>query len=44
MAEYREIFSEECQFRHFGKYLTDFIIAKHKTVLGINGKFIVKTD
>ena len=33
MAEYRQIFFEECLFRHSGKYLIDFIIAKDKTVL-----------
>jgi DDE superfamily endonuclease len=44
MAEYGEIFSNECQRRHFGEYLTGLMVAERKTVLGINGEFAATTD
>jgi DDE superfamily endonuclease len=44
MAEYGEIFSNECQRRHFAEYLTGLMVAERKTVLGINGEFAATTD
>ena len=44
MADYGEIFSNECQRRHFGEYLTGLMVAERKTVLGINGEFAATTD
>jgi hypothetical protein len=44
MADYGEIFSNECQRRHFGEYLTGLMVAERKTVLGINGEFATTTD
>jgi DDE superfamily endonuclease len=44
MADYGEIFSNECQRRHFGEYLTGLMVAERKTVLGINGEFASTTD
>jgi DDE superfamily endonuclease/Transposase DDE domain len=44
MADYGEIFSNECQRRHFGEYLTGLMVAERKTVLGINSEFAATTD
>jgi hypothetical protein len=44
MADYGEIFSNECQRRHFAEYLTGLMVAERKTVLGINGEFAATTD
>jgi hypothetical protein len=44
MADYGEIFANECQRRHFGEYLTGLMVAERKTVLGINGEFAATTD
>jgi hypothetical protein len=44
MAAYGDIFSNECQRRHFAEYLTGLMVAERKTVLGINGEFAATTD
>ena len=44
MADYGEIFSNECQRRHFAEYLTGLMVAERKTVLGINSEFAATTD
>jgi DDE superfamily endonuclease len=44
MAEYGEIFSNDCQHRHFAEYLTGLMVAERKTVFGINGEFAATTD
>jgi hypothetical protein len=44
MADYADVFSNECQRRHFAEYLTGLMVAERKTVLGINGEFAMTTD
>ena len=44
MAEYGDVFSNECQRRHFAEYLTGLMVAQRKTVLGINSEFAQTTD
>jgi hypothetical protein len=44
MADYGDIFSNECQRRHFAEYLTGLMVAERKTVLGINSEFAATTD
>jgi DDE superfamily endonuclease len=44
MADYGDLFSNECQRRHFAEYLTGLMIAERKTVLGINSEFAATTD
>ena len=44
MAEYSDIFANECQRRHFAEYLTGLFVAERKTVLGIHGEFAATTD
>jgi len=39
-----DLFSNECQRRHFGEYLTGLMVAERKTVLGINREFARTTD
>jgi hypothetical protein len=44
MADYGDIFSNDCQRRHFAEYLTGLMVAERKTILGINGEFAATTD
>lgn len=44
MEDYKQIFANEPERRHFAEYLTGLIIAERKTVLGINQEFSVTTD
>ena len=43
MAQYGDIFANECQRRHFAEYLTGLMVAERKTVLGINSEFAQTT-
>ena len=44
MAQYGDLFGNECQRRHFAEYLTGLMVAERKTVLGINREFAETTD
>ena len=44
MAQYGDLFANECQRRHFAEYLTGLMVAERKTVLGINREFAETTD
>jgi hypothetical protein len=44
LAQYRDLFANECQRRHFAEYLTGLMVAERKTVLGIHGEFAETTD
>jgi hypothetical protein len=44
MAQYGDLFANECQRRHFAEYLTGLMVAERKTVLGINSEFAQTTD
>jgi DDE superfamily endonuclease len=44
LAQYGDLFANECQRRHFAEYLTGLFIAERKTVLGIHGEFARTTD
>src|SRR5712672_628200 len=44
VAQYADLFANECQRRHFAEYLTGLMVAERKTVLGINGEFASTTD
>ena len=44
MAQYGDLFANECQRRHFAEYLTGLMVAERKTVLGINREFAATTD
>jgi hypothetical protein len=44
VATYSDLFSNECQRRHFAEYLTGLMVAERKTVLGINREFAETTD
>ena len=44
LAQYGDLFANECQRRHFAEYLTGLFVAERKTVLGINGEFAQTTD
>ena len=44
LAQYGDLFANECQRRHFAEYLTGLMVAERKTVLGINGEFAETTD
>ena len=39
LAQYGDLFANECQRRHFAEYLTGLMVAERKTVLGINREF-----
>src|SRR5215210_3239249 len=39
LAQYGDLFANECQRRHLAEYLTGLFVAERKTVLGINGEF-----
>jgi hypothetical protein len=44
LAQYADLFANECQRRHFAEYLTGLMVAERKTVLGINSEFAQTTD
>lgn len=44
LAQYGDLFANECQRRHFGEYLTGLFVAERKTVLGIHSEFAKTTD
>src|SRR5512144_2120714 len=44
LAQYGDLFANECQRRHFAEYLTGLIVAERKTVLGIHDEFAQTTD
>ena len=44
LARYGDLFSNECQRRHFAEYLTGLFVAERKTVLGIHDEFAQTTD
>jgi DDE superfamily endonuclease len=44
LATFGDMFSNECQRRHFAEYLTGLMVAERKTVLGINREFAETTD
>ncbi|HMB05577.1 MAG TPA: IS701 family transposase [Isosphaeraceae bacterium] len=44
LAQYDDLFANECQRRHFAEYLTGLIVAQRKTVLGIHDEFAQTTD
>ena len=44
MDRFAELFPNQPQRRHFAEYLTGLIIAKNKTVSGINAEFVDTTD
>src|SRR3954466_10906569 len=44
LAQYGDLFANECQRRHLAEYLTGLIVAERKIVLGIHGEFAQTTD
>ena len=44
IAQYGDLFANECQRRHFAEYLTGLMVAERKTVLGIDREFAATTD
>jgi hypothetical protein len=44
LAQYGDLFANECRRRHFAEYLTGLMVADRKTVLGINSEFAQTTD
>ena len=44
LAQYGDLFANECQRRHFAEYLTGLFVAERKTVLGIHSEFAETTD
>src|SRR4051794_38440478 len=44
LAQYGDLFANECQRRHLAEYLTGLIVAERKTVLGIHDEFADTTD
>ena len=44
LSHFGDLFSNECQRRHFAEYLTGLFVAERKTVLGIHGEFAKTTD
>ncbi len=44
LAQYGDLFANECQRRHFAEYLTGLFVAERKTVLGIHEEFAQTTD
>src|SRR5947199_5637899 len=44
LAQYADLFANECQRRHFAEYLTRLFVAERKTVLGIHGELARTTD
>jgi hypothetical protein len=41
---FADLFANEPQRRHFGEYLTGLMVARSKTVTGINAEFMTTTD
>src|SRR3954462_5677425 len=44
VAQYGDLFANECQRRHLAGYLTGLIVAEGQTVLGIHDEFAETTD
>jgi hypothetical protein len=44
LAQFGDLFANECQRRHFAEYLTGLFVAERKTVLGIHDEFARITD
>ncbi len=44
LAQYGDLFANECQRRHLAEYLTGLFVAERKTILGIHGEFAETTD
>ena len=44
LERFADLFANEPQRRHFGEYLTGLIVARSKTVTGINAEFMATTD
>jgi hypothetical protein len=44
LAEFGDLFANECQRRHFAEYLTGLFVAQRKTILGIHEAFAHTTD
>src|SRR4029078_12403929 len=44
LAQYGDLFANECQRRHFAEYLTGLMVAERKTVLAIHREFAQTTD
>ena len=44
LPEFADLFPNEPQRRHFAEYLTGLIVARNKTVSGINSEFVDTTD
>jgi hypothetical protein len=44
LERFADLFANEPQRRHFGEYLTGLIVARNKTVTGINAEFVTTTD
>jgi hypothetical protein len=44
LAQYSDLFGNECQRRHFAEYLTGLVVAERKTILGIHDEFAQTTD
>ena len=44
LAQYGDLFANECQRRHFAEYLTGLFVAERKTVFGIHDEFAQTTD
>lgn len=44
LERFADLFANEPQRRHFAEYLTGLIVAKNKTVTGMNAEFVRTTD
>ena len=44
LAQYSDLFANECQRRHFAEYLTGLMVAERKTVLGIKPPLPAETE
>ena len=44
IERFADLFANEPQRRHFGEYLTGLMVARSKTVSGINAEFMTTTD
>jgi hypothetical protein len=44
LERFADLFANQPQRRHFGEYLTGLIVARNKTVTGINAEFMSTTD
>jgi DDE superfamily endonuclease len=44
LERFADLFANEPQRRHLGEYLTGLIVARNKTVTGINAEFMTTTD